>query len=209
MSRAFYHGARSPDLGSPVLDMDEAVARTAGTWLGDGIPEPRLLYVPLIFPHPPFEVEEPRFSMHDRSAQAPPIPHRPEGRRGYVAAIHETGGLDRLGPDDWAEIRATYAGMVSRVDHFLGRVMAAVDRGGMDDRTAAFFFPDHGEYLGDHGLVEKWIAGLEPAPVHHPLIVRAPGGTSGQVVRSPVELLDVVATIPANRRSTMRPSPTT
>jgi len=195
MSRAFYHGARSPDLGSPVLDMDEAVARTAGTWLGDGIPEPRLLYVPLIFPHPPFEVEEPRFSMHDRSAQAPPIPHRPEGRRGYVAAIHETGGLDRLGPDDWAEIRATYAGMVSRVDHFLGRVMAAVDRGGMDDRTAAFFFPDHGEYLGDHGLVEKWIAGLEPAPVHHPLIVRAPGGTSGQVVRSPVELLDVVATM--------------
>lgn len=195
MSRAFYHGARSSELGSPALDMDEAVVRTAEEWLADGLPEPFVLYLPLLFPHPPFEVEEPWFSLHDRATQALPIPHDPSGRPGYVAAIHQTYGLDRLGPEEWAEIRATYAGMVSRVDHHLGRILEAVDRGGLDDRTAVFFFPDHGEYLGDHGLVEKWIAGLEPALIHNPLIVRVPDGAEGQVVRSPVELLDVVATM--------------
>lgn len=195
MSRAFYHGARAADLGSPAFDMDEAVVRTAETWLADGLPEPWVLYLPLIFPHPPFEVEEPWFSMHDRADQPPPIPHDPAGRPGYVEAIHRTYGLDRLDLDDWAEIRATYAGMVSRVDHHLGRVLSAVERTGAEDRTAIFFFPDHGEYLGDHGLIEKWIAGLEPALVHNPLIVRVPGGAEHQVAESPVELLDVVATM--------------
>lgn len=195
MRRAFYHGARSPESGSPALDLDEAIVRTAERWLADGMPEPWVLYVPLIFPHPPFEVEEPWFSLHDRADQAPPIPHDPVGRPGYVAAIHEAYGLGRLGPGDWAEIRATYAGMVSRVDHHLGRVLGAVERAGVDDRTAVLFFPDHGEYLGDHGLVEKWVAGLEPALVHNPLIVRVPGGAEGQVVDAPVELLDVVATM--------------
>ncbi|MCB1260413.1 MAG: sulfatase-like hydrolase/transferase [Acidimicrobiales bacterium] len=94
-----------------------------------------------------------------------------------MAAIHQAYELDRLAPEDWAELRATYAGMVSRVDHHLGRILEAVDRAGAEDRTAVLFFPDHGEYLGDHGLVEKWIAGLEPALVHNPLIVRAPRGT--------------------------------
>ena len=34
----------------------------------DPPPEPWVLYVTLAYPHPPFEVEEPWFSMHDRAA---------------------------------------------------------------------------------------------------------------------------------------------
>lgn len=57
---AMYHGRRP----EPVCDMDEATIRTAEQWLKDGPREPWVLYVPLIFPHPPFEVEDPWYGLH-------------------------------------------------------------------------------------------------------------------------------------------------
>lgn len=195
LARAFYHGAREGN--SVVLDFDEACTRTAEQWLAEGMPEPWVLYVPLMFPHPPFEVEEPWFSLHDRSAMSAPA--SPNDERGdkprYMADIRERYGTGRMSPSDWAELRATYYGMVSRVDAQLGRVMAGVERSGASDRTATFFFTDHGEYLGDYGLVEKWAAGQHDCLLHDPLIVAAPGGREGNVATSFVELVDLLPTV--------------
>ena len=197
LSRAFYHGRRAdPPAGRPALDYDEACVRTAEAWLADGLPEPWLLYVPLFFPHPPFEVEDPWYSQHDRADVPLPLP-RPTGRAPrFKTEVHERYGLDRLGEDDWREIVATYYGMVSRCDHHLGRVLDAVARTGVEDRTAVLFFPDHGEYLGDFGLVEKWVSGVDPCLVRNPLIVHVPGaGPEGQVTDDLVELVDVSPTL--------------
>lgn len=192
--RAFYHGRRPDGLGSPALDFDEACVQTAERWLDEGLPEPWLLYVPLAFPHPPFEVEDPWFSLHDRSAVPVPLPADHAGKPRFMPAIHERYGLDRMSPEDWAEVVATYYGMVSRVDAHLGRVLDAVERTGREERTAVLFFPDHGEYLGDYGLVEKWIAGVDPQLVHNPLLVRVPDQRPGEA-GGLVELLDVAATL--------------
>lgn len=195
LARAFYHGARSGD--AVVLDFDEACTRTAEEWLAEGMPEPWVLYVPLMFPHPPFEVEEPWFSQHERSAMKAPL--SPEAERGekprYMRDIRERYGTARLTLEDWAEVSATYYGMVSRVDAQLGRVMQAVDRAGGPDRTATFFFTDHGEYLGDYGLVEKWAAGQHDCLLHDPLIVATPGGRENNVASSFVELIDLLPTV--------------
>jgi arylsulfatase A-like enzyme len=194
--RAFYHGARP----APLVDFDEATIRTAEEWLAEGLPEPWLLYVPLFFPHPPFEVEEPWFSLHDRADVPLPLDvPSTDGAAGHVPLfkrlVHERYGLDRLDEDDWREIVATYYGMVSRSDDHLGRVLAAVDRTGAEDRTAVLFFPDHGEYLGDFGLVEKWVSGVDPCLVRNPLLVHVPGGPSSAVSSSLVELIDVAPTL--------------
>jgi arylsulfatase A-like enzyme len=197
LARAFYHGRRAAPAGpGPTLDFDEACVRTAETWLADGLPEPWLLYVPLFFPHPPFEVEDPWYSHHDRADVPLPLP-RPTGRAPlFKQLIHERYGLGRLDGDDWREIVATYYGMVSRSDHHLGRVLDAVARAGAEDRTAVLFFPDHGEYLGDFGLVEKWVSGVDPCLVHNPLIVHVPGvGPEGRVAEDLVELVDVTPTL--------------
>lgn len=200
LSRAFYHGRRAEPAGpgpTPTLDYDEACTRTAEAWLADGLPEPWLLYVPLFFPHPPFEVEDPWYSQHDRADVPLPLP-RPTGRAAlFKDVVHERYGLARLGEDDWREIVATYYGMVSRTDHHLGRVLEAVARTGAEDRTAVLFFPDHGEYLGDFGLVEKWVAGVDPCLVRNPLIAHVPGAgmAEGNVATSMVELLDVTPTL--------------
>jgi arylsulfatase A-like enzyme len=195
LARTFYHGRRASK--GPVLDFDEACIRTSEEWLAEGMPEPWVLYVPLIFPHPPFEVEEPWFSLHDRSAM--PVPLSPADERGekpsYMQSIRQRYGTHRMSAADWAELAATYHGMVSRVDAQLGRIMQAVDRAGATQRTATFFFTDHGEYLGDYGLVEKWPSGQHECLLRDPLIVATPDGREGNVADAFVELVDLLPTI--------------
>lgn len=191
LGRAFFHGRRP----EPALDFDEACIRTAESWLAEGLPEPWLLYVPLFFPHPPFEVEEPYFSLHDRADVPLPLPPSATSAPMFKRLIHERYGLDRLGESDWREIVATYYGMVSRIDDHLGRVLGAVTVAGAEDRTAVLFFPDHGEYLGDFGVVEKWVSGVDPCLVHNPLIVHVPGRPEANVADGMVELLDVAPTL--------------
>ena len=177
------------------FDFDAATTATAVDWLADGLPEPWCLFVPLLFPHPPFTAAEPWFSMHDRAVVPGPVPPTFEGKPRFYRAIHERYGLDRLDADDWKEIVATYYGMISRVDAQLGDVVAAVDAAGVADRTVTFFFTDHGEYLGDYGLVEKWMSGLDDCLTRNPLVIHDPGASAGLVHDSFVELVDLTATL--------------
>jgi arylsulfatase A-like enzyme len=196
--RAHYHGRRegagaSAPAGN-TLDFDEATVRTAIEWLDGGMPEPWVLLVALIFPHPPFVVEEPWFSMHDRAPMPPPAPWVAEGKPAYMAALRQRTGTGAMSSSEWAEVAATYHGMVSRVDEQLGRVVAAVARADVLDRTVTWFFTDHGEYLGDHGLVEKWPSGQHDCLLRNPLVVAGPGVAEGAVHDGMTEMVDVLPT---------------
>lgn len=188
---AHYRGRLERDLGP---DFDEAAVQTAVSLLHDGMPEPFVLLVTLFAPHPPFGVGEPWFSLHDRADMPAPIP--PQARKPrFMEVLREQSGLDRLDHEDWAEIAATYAGMVSRVDDQLGRVLAAIDRAGSADRTVTCFFTDHGEYLGDFGLVEKWPSGLDDCLARNPLVIAGPGVAEGEVHGGVVEMVDLLPTL--------------
>jgi len=187
---AFYHGA----LTTPPLDFDEATVRTAIDWLSDGLPEPWCLFVPLLYPHPPFTAAEPWFSMHARSDVPLPVATDRARRPRFMQAIHDRYGLARLDDDDWREIIATYYGMTARVDDQLGRVLGALDDVGAAERTVTFFFTDHGEYLGDYGLIEKWMSGIDDCLVRNPLVIHDPRAGSG-VADSFAELVDLTPTL--------------
>jgi arylsulfatase A-like enzyme len=178
-----------------VLDFDEAAVQTAEAWLADAPREPWVLFVALVFPHPPFAVEEPWYGLHDRAALPPPVAADVARKPGFVRAIRERYGTDRLEAKDWAEIAATYYGMVSRVDDQLGRVLRAVERAGAAERTTTVFFTDHGEYLGDYGLIEKWPSGLDDCLVRNPLVIAGPGVREGARCDSLVELVDLLPTL--------------
>jgi arylsulfatase A-like enzyme len=187
LAEAYHFGARP----GPTLDFDEAAVRTAEELLSSGrLPEPWLLFVPLVFPHPPFTVEEPWYSLHDRSSVPAPAGGG-SGKAAHLAALADAYGTSRLSSDDWAEIVATYYGMVSRVDAQLGRLLDRIDH----DRTATLFFTDHGEYLGDHGAVEKWPSGLDDVLLRNPLVASAPGLASGQATDALVEMVDLLPTL--------------
>jgi arylsulfatase A-like enzyme len=198
-ANAWYGGRRiprSPD-EPDVLDLDEATIRTCEALLADGMPEPWVLFVALVFPHPPFAVEEPWFSRHDRATVAPPVGVGAslDRKPAFMRAMREDYGLTSLTDDDWIELKATYLGMVSRVDDQVGRLVEAVDGAGSSGSTAWLFFTDHGEYLGDLGLVEKWPSGLDDCLVRNPVIVTAPDAPQGGVCDELVELVDLLPTV--------------
>ncbi|MBA2278208.1 MAG: sulfatase-like hydrolase/transferase [Chloroflexia bacterium] len=100
--------------------------------------------------------------------------------------------------DQWDEethqqIRRNYAAMIENIDHYIGRLIAAVDERGEGDRTLIIFSSDHGEMLGDHGLWGK--KSWRRASVGIPLIIAGPDVRRGVVSEAPVELQDVTATM--------------
>lgn len=187
---AFYGGPVDGEL----FEFDAATVGTAIDWLTDGLPEPWCLFVPLLFPHPPFTVEQRWYDLYAGVDLPRPVPPTFDGKPGFYREIHRRYGLDRMSPDDWAEVIRTYYAMISRVDDHLGQVLAAIDAAGCAERTVTWFYTDHGEYLGDFGLVEKWPSGLDDVLVRNPLIVHDPGGASG-VASSFVEMVDLTATL--------------
>jgi arylsulfatase A-like enzyme len=149
-----------------------------------------------VFPHPPFTVEEPWFSLYDRTLVPSPIPpSHAQGKPAFMDALRVAYGWDDLTDDDLAEIVATYYGMTARIDWQFGRVVDAVDRAGALGDTLFVFFTDHGEYLGDFGLVEKWPSGLDACLTRNPLVIAGPGVQPGAVSNALVELVDVLPTL--------------
>lgn len=67
--RLFYKGLRDQ---SAILDYDEAAVRSAEKFLDHPPEGPWVLFLPLIFPHVPFQVEEPYFSLYDRKSMPAP-----------------------------------------------------------------------------------------------------------------------------------------
>ncbi|WP_055555076.1 sulfatase-like hydrolase/transferase [Streptomyces sp. NBRC 110028] len=191
-ARVFYRGRIERD---GLTDHDEAAVRTAERWLAEPPSGPWVLFVPLFAPHCPFQAEEPWFSLHDRAAVPAPVPPSGGPEPGFKEAIRRKYGLDRVSPEMWREVAAVYHGMVSRLDDHVGRIQAALRASGADDRTVSLFFADHGEYLGDYGLIEKWPSGMDPCITRDPLIVSGGGLPAGQRHDGMVELVDVLPTV--------------
>ncbi|MFF3842838.1 sulfatase-like hydrolase/transferase [Streptomyces sp. NPDC001930] len=192
-SRLFYRGL-VPDDGR--IDPDEAAIRTAETWLQAPPEGPWVLFVPLVAPHCPFQVEEPWFSQYDRDALPGPAAPGDRAREPrYMQAVREAYEIEDVTPDQWREVIATYYGMISRLDDQLGRVMKAVDAAGAADSTITLFFADHGEYLGDFGLIEKWPSALHDCITRDPLIISGPGLGEGRTTEAMVEMVDLLPTV--------------
>lgn len=193
-ARTFYVGRQAnPD----IVDFDEAAIRTAVNWLEGEPTGPWLLFVPIMAPHCPFQVSDPWYSLHDRATVPDPAPPADDPTRepGFMSEIRRRHGLDRVSAEQWREIIATYYGMISRMDAHLGRVLAAIDGIGATDRTLVAFFADHGEFLGDYGLIEKWPSALSGNIVCDPLILAGPGVPGGESREDMVELIDVFPTL--------------
>lgn len=145
-------------------------------------------------PHNPCVVPEPWASMY-RPEEMPEYRYR-EGefadKPPFYQKLYEAAGslgdpeLDAYKPwycfrrlremDDrrTRELTAIYYGMVSLMDHHIGRIVQHLERIGQLDRTVIVFTTDHGDYLGNHGLWWKGLPAYDDAQ-RLPWIVRHPG----------------------------------
>ena len=86
-----------------------------------------------------------------------------------------------------------YRACVSYIDAQVGRLLDALDRLELADRTIVVLWGDHGFHLGEHGIWGKNTA-LEPS-LRIPLILRAPGYAAGQTTAALVETADILPTL--------------
>jgi len=89
--------------------------------------------------------------------------------------------------------RQRYDGEVAFVDQHVGRVLEALEKSLVYDRTAIIVTSDHGEAFGEHGMIRHGFELWEEL-VRVPLIVRVPG-VSARHVQARRSAIDLVPTI--------------
>ncbi|MBT3274963.1 MAG: sulfatase-like hydrolase/transferase [Spirochaetales bacterium] len=171
-------------------------------------PEPFFLHVSFPDPHHPFTVPEPYASMYAVEDLPGPIPSVMESENcpELHKSIFHGGGMphDRVtgtpsdnyaaySEDDWKEVKAIYYGMISLVDYNVGRILNALENTGQAGNTLVVFVSDHGDYLGDHGLLGK---GLHyDSSIRTPLIYRGPGVSKNLSINSIGSTIDITPTV--------------
>ena len=146
-------------------------------------------------PHSPYAAAG-RFAAAYDPAQIPPsITPAADRHRLHEALLHHPETRAPRGDEAIRRLRAQYFGMVSEVDHQLGRVLQAVERRGQWDDTWIFVTSDHGDDLGDHGLIGK--SGFFEGSYHVLGIARDPLNphAHGTTVSAFTENVDVFPTL--------------
>jgi arylsulfatase A-like enzyme len=193
--KSFYFGVRGRAGESPYRDLDWVWIQEAVRFLKSPPAEPFMLYLPLVVPHPPYSVEEPYFSMYDRGAVRSPLPALLDDKPHFMRKIHRSYGIDHLDETDLREIVATYWGMVTRFDDLVGELAAAVDSSPARDNTVMIVASDHGDYVGDYGLTEKWWTGFQDCLTRVPLVAVLPGEGGGRRIDALTETIDLFPTL--------------
>ncbi|MBM3189045.1 MAG: arylsulfatase [Chloroflexi bacterium] len=199
---SFYVGCLEIEEEAPYYDSDWANIEGAIELIRNRPTDtPLCIYLPLTYPHPPYAVEDPWYSMIARERIPPRLP-TPEGWAGKPSlfrGIHERQAIRGWSEAQWTEWRATCYGMCARVDHQLGEVVRALKEAGIYDDTALFLFADHGDLTGDYGLVEKTQNTFEDCLTRVPFVVKPPAGVPvrPRVSEALVELVDFPATVEA------------
>ncbi len=156
---------------------DEYVTEEAVKFIKHPPAEPYFMLVNQTYPHPPYAVPEPYFSMYDRSAVPFPIraPAGFSGKPSILEMIHTRMRMDEITEDELREIVAIYYGMITKTDRNLGSIVATLKGSDAWDSTIVVATSDHGDFVGDYLLAEKTQNTFEDVLVNVPFAIRAPG----------------------------------
>jgi len=169
-------------------------------------------HVSYLRPHPPFIAPEPYNTMYDADQVPPPVraatlAEQADEHPWLASALELTadwydpwlqqslasGAYDR----DVRQVRATYYGLISKIDNYVGKLVDHLKATGAYDNTVIVLTSDHGELLGDRWLFGK--RGYFDTAYHIPLIVRDPDrqaeGSRGRVVDAFTESVDVMPSL--------------
>jgi len=94
---------------------------------------------------------------------------------------------------DIETFRQLYFGEISHLDAAFGRLLTALDETGLRENTLVIFTSDHGEMAGARGLFGKGL--MYEEALHVPLIIRAPGQSSGLRTDFTATTVDLLPTI--------------
>ncbi len=158
------------------------------------------VHLSLLRPHPPWVAPAPYNEMYPPETLKNFVRQPDRATEGAQHPFLKTYlNKPRFGapPDDnkTARLKASYFGLMTEVDHNLGRLFDYLKTSGQWDNTLIVFTSDHGEQIGDHWLIGKM--GYFDASYHIPLIIRDPDATNtrGLQIEAFTENVDIMPTM--------------
>lgn len=190
------------------LHADAFVGNMAAWWVNTYPPtEPLFLQVGMPGPHPPYDpparYSAPYLARNDLPLPAPSAEELAslhsalrEKRRHDVAVDHDSvvWSLDPR-PDQLHRLWAHYLGNVTLIDEKIGALLQALEERGYLRDAVVIFTSDHGECLGDHGLIQKW--SMYDVVTRVPTIIWSTAGrfAGGRTIDGLCQLFDLGPTI--------------
>lgn len=163
----------------------------------DSDKKPWMMHVGLLMPHWPITLPKKYYDMYANVDI--PMPHDAKfpNKDIHPALQHfqKWDGLDvPPNQEDLKNALRGYYGMITCLDDMLGELITELKKKGMYENTYIVFTSDHGDNLGEHGLIGNKHTPME-ASVSVPLIISGPGIKQGVKNEMPVSLVDMYPTI--------------
>ncbi|MCL5269800.1 MAG: sulfatase-like hydrolase/transferase [bacterium] len=152
--------------------------------------QPFFLHVSYFPPHHPYRPIRKYAEMYDPEKLEPP----PNFNREMADAwCHGAGKPPHLSDADYRRFKACYYGFITQLDAEIGRLLEGVGELGLEDDTIVLFMSDHGDLMGEHGLLYKGY--MYESSVRVPFMIRWPGVQAAREEAAPVSHIDVVPTL--------------
>ena len=142
-----------------------------------GCQDPFLLWVSFPEPHEPYQVSKPYYDMFPPAevparASGPEVLKSKGFRWEWQSRLEEFTypGYDK----QWRRVKSNYLGMMRLINDQLARLFRFMRERGILENTIVVYVADHGDYLGDFGLLRKGVD-LPEALVRIPMIWAGPG----------------------------------
>jgi choline-sulfatase len=177
---------------------DNAIVECAQDWFHQAAMnrQPWCLYVGLVAPHFPLIVPQEFLDLYP-PGNLPPIKLHP--RDGYqqhpwvAKQAASLAGDEAMRDEEERQLaRSCYYGLVSWLDHNVGRIVDSLKANGLLDDTTIIYTTDHGDNVGARGLWGK--SNMYEESVGIPMIMTS-DTKQGSVCDTPVTLMDVSETI--------------
>lgn len=156
-------------------------------------------------PHLPIDPSPPWDTLYDPGKMPLPVwteeefDSKPPEQRAFQRNTNRGNGFgdNRAITYDLSKLRrfiAHYWGKISMIDHYVGKIVAALEKSGDLDNTIVIFTSDHGDFVGSHRLLFK-SAFLYDDLLRVPLVVSWPKQWQAAVVDNFVEGIDLPVTM--------------
>ena len=169
--------AQPPAPAPKFKDIDSFIGHTAIEWLSTyDKPQPFYVQVQFTGPHDPYDGPHDFRALYQEKEidigttatieNAPPI---------LRARLDSRSTISRATREQRRQWRINYYANISLIDYWVGELLETLRISGFADNTWVLFTSDHGEMLGELGLMGKTVY-FEPS-VHIPLLIHSPEAT--------------------------------
>lgn len=156
--------------------------------------KPFFLAVGFFRPHTPYVAPKRYFDMYPLDKIVVPDAPAPRGRKPEMAFANAKPEEAKMTDKMRREVIQAYYASTTFMDAQVGRVVDALDRLKLADKTIIVFTSDHGYHMGEHGMWQKMTLFENSARV--PLIIVPPKTKqAGKVSPRIVELIDLYPTL--------------